>query len=266
VPMFIALALFLKGQKLWRLAAIGGIILLVGGALFTYSRQAYILILFALAVLLLRKSIVLAVILGVILASSISFLPDSVTQRVEETKQEGKYGEEEVDVSTQSRWEIWEGAMGMLKEHPLGVGLFRFRNNIGNYSKYKHMDAHNFYVLTLAEMGPQGEICLILLLLAMMRLAKFLRKNAPSDDPERKALALGFTVLSINVMLGNIYGSPFLEGAVMAPYWAMAGLLERYMQFKPQADGGGEGEPKGPREATLVEKFPLAVHLGHPRK
>ena len=156
--------------------------------------------------------------------------------------------------------------MGMLKEHPLGVGLFRFRDNIGNYCKYKHLDAHNFYVLTIAEMGPQGEIIFILLLIAMMRLGKFLRQNAPRGDPERQALALGFTVMSICVMLGNIYGSPFLEGAVMAPYWALGGLLERYMQFKPQADEGGEGEPKGPREATLVERFPLAAHLGRPRQ
>jgi O-antigen ligase len=263
VAMFMALALFLKGRKLWRLAAVGGVVLLVGGALFTYSRQSYILILFALAVLLLRKSIVLAVVLGAIIASSISFLPDAVTQRVEETEQQGAHGEEQVDVSTQSRWEIWEGAMGMLKEHPLGVGLFRFRNNIGNYSKYKHMDAHNFYVLTIAEMGPQGEICLILLLVAMMRLSSFLRKSVPPNDPERRALALGFTVMSINVMLGNIYGSPFLEGAVMAPYWAMAGLLERYMQFPSQA--GAAEEPNAPREATLVERFPLATHLGPPR-
>jgi O-antigen ligase len=149
----------------------------------------------------------------------------------------------------------------MLKEHPLGVGLFRFRDNIGNYSKYKHIDAHNFYVLTAAEMGPQGLVCLIILLVGMVRLGGFLRRNAPKDDPERTALALGFSVMTICVMLGNIYGSPFLEGAIMGPYWAMAGLLERYMQFKPQ-EGGDGGGTKAPREANLVEKFPLAVHLG----
>jgi hypothetical protein len=95
----------------------------------------------------------------------------------------------------------------------------------------------------------------------MVRLGGFLRRNAPKDDPERTALALGFSVMTICVMLGNIYGSPFLEGAIMGPYWAMAGLLERYMQFKPQ-EGGDGGGTKAPREANLVEKFPLAVHLG----
>lgn len=258
-PMFVALALFLKGQKMWRLGAIGGIVLLAGGALSTYSRQAYILIVLSVAVLLLRKSIVLAVALSVMLAGLVGYLPDSVTQRVEETKQQGAHGEEEIDVSTQSRWEIWAGAMDMLKEHPLGVGLTRFQVNIGNYSKYKHIDAHNFYVLTFAEMGPHGLVVFFILLLMLMRLAQFLRQNAPRGDPEMVALSLGFTVMTVCVMLGNIYGSPFLEGAIMAPYWAMAGLLERYVQFKMQDKGE---EPSGPRRATLVERFPLAVHLG----
>ena len=123
------------------------------------------------------------------------------------------------------------------------------------------MDAHNFYVLTLAEMGPQGEIVLLVLLFMLMRLAKFLRQNAPRDDPEMSALSLGFTVMTVCMMLGKIYGSPFFEGAMMAPYWAMCGLLERYVQFKMQA-GAAESPGQGRADATLVERFPLAVHLG----
>ena len=84
--MFVALALFLRGQKLWRMAAIGGIVLIVGGALFTYSRQAYILMILGTAVLLVRRSLVVAIVLGVALTSMAGFLPDSVTQRVEETR------------------------------------------------------------------------------------------------------------------------------------------------------------------------------------
>ncbi len=262
-PMFFAMVLFLRGQKLWRLAGIGGFLCVVGGALFTYSRQSYIMILFGVVVLLLRKSIILTAIIAVFASGIIGYLPDSVTQRVEETKQEGAHGEEQVDVSTQSRWEIWAGAMDMLKEHPLGVGLFRFRDNIGNYSKYKHIDAHNFYVLTLAEMGPQGEIVFILLLVALMRLAKFLRQRSPPGDAEMTALSLGFSVMTINVMLGQVYGSPFLEGSMMGPYWALCGLLERYVQMKTRgASDDGEDKPLPPRHADLVERFPLAAYLG----
>ncbi len=112
MPMFIALALFLR-KKLsgaWRRSAASR--LLGGGALFTYSRQAYFIAVLGLAVLLLRrKSIVLAVVIGVTLVSFASYLPDSVFQRVEETKQTGHGRQEEVDESTASRWEIWAGAM-----------------------------------------------------------------------------------------------------------------------------------------------------------
>jgi hypothetical protein len=255
MPMFVALALFLKGQKLWRLAAVGGCALLAGGTLFTYSRQSYFLVLLALAVLLLRKSIIFTVIIGVTLVSLAGYLPDAVTQRVEETKQQdSKSGQEEVDVSTSSRWEIWAGGLQMTLEHPLGVGLNRFKGEIGNYSRYKGKDAHNFYVLTLAECGPQGLITLLMLMWTIWRLTGFVRKHSPPEDPERHALALGFTVSAICMMLGGIYGSPTLEGAVMAPFWALCGLLERYTHLRIQS--GGETPPAA--EPTLTDRFPLS--------
>jgi O-antigen ligase len=261
MPMFVSLALFLKHKKLWRLMAIGGAVLMAGGALFTYSRQAYFIILLGGAILLFRKSVVLAVVIGVVLVSAVGFLPDSVTQRVDETATQGKHGEEEIDASTASRWEIWEGAMRMLAEHPIGVGLHKFPHEIGNYSDHKGMDAHNFYVLTLAESGPIGLITLLYLFgTIFFRLAKFLRQHTPPGDAETNALTIGFTVCTICMGLGGIYGSPFFEGAVMAPYWALCGLLERYIQLKME---NVAAEPAAPPvvEATLVEKFPLAAHL-----
>ena len=258
IAMFAALALFLKHKKLWRLAALGGCVLLAGGALFTYSRQAYFMIMLAVALLLLRKSLIVAVVVGAILMSFASYLPDAVTQRVDETKQTGQGGQEEVDTSTASRWEIWAGAMKMLKDNPLGVGLNRFKTQIGNYTSYKGFDAHNFYVLTLAEMGPFGLITLVMLIRALFKLASFLRQNTPKDDPETLALTLGFTITTLNVALGGLYGSPTLEGSVMAPYWALAGLLERYIHLKVQGAGETPVMPEGP---SLLERFPLAAHI-----
>ena len=258
IPMFVAFALFLRGQKLWRIVSMGGIILLAGGALFTYSRQSYFLALLGSTLLLVRRSLIVAILLGVTLVSLAGYLPDAVTQRVEETKQQDKHGGEEVDVSTASRWEIWEGAMSMLKEHPLGVGLNRFKANIGNYCKYKGMDAHNFYVLTLAETSLPGLLTLVALWMALFRLASFLRTSARIDDPESLALALGFTVTTVCMMLGGLYGSPHFEGSVMGDYWALCGLLERYAYLKRIEDGQ---TPTGPVEESLSARFPLAVHL-----
>jgi hypothetical protein len=258
MPMFVALALFLKGQKLWRLAAVGGCLLLAGGTLFTYSRQAYFLILLSVAVLLVRKSIALAAVISVALISLAGYLPDSVFQRVDETKQQSASGEESVDESTASRWEIWGGAMQMLKDHPLGVGLYRFQTQIGNYTKYKNFDAHNFYVLTLAECGPFGLFTLLFLFYSAFKLARFLRKNTPDEEPETKALTIGFSICTLCMVLGGIYGSPTLEGAVMAPYWAMCGLLERYIHLKKMNTGQAVVET---RPMTFAERFPLAAHI-----
>jgi O-antigen ligase len=260
MPMFVALALFLKQRKLWRLAAVGGCVLLAGGALFTYSRQSYFLVVLAFALLLVRKSVVLSVIISVTLVSLAGYLPDSVFQRVEETKQQDKKGGgEEVDASTSSRWEIWAGALEMTKNNPIGVGLNRFKKEIGSYSSHKKMDAHNFYVLTMAECGPQGLFTLLFLIWTCFKLAAFLRRNADPDDPELRALTLGYTVSVLCMALGGIYGSPTLEGAVMAPFWAMSGLLERYVHLKLQ--GAQRAPVEENAEASLAQRFPLAAHI-----
>lgn len=265
MPMFIAFALFLdKRQRFWRLASVVAIVLIAGGTISTYSRQSYFLVLLAAAVLLLRKSRVLAIVLSVVLVSLSGYLPDSVTQRVEETKQQGRNGQEEVDESTASRWEIWAGGMEMLAHNPMGVGLNRFKDNIGMYSSHKHMDAHNFYVLTLAECGPQGLVMLLLLVAACVRLTGFVRANAPPGDAEAQALAIGFTVATVCMALGSIYGSRFLVGSIMSPYWALCALLERQVYLRRAAGVGSETRPP-PREAELHERFPLAAHLPRPR-
>ncbi|MCK9538953.1 O-antigen ligase family protein [Dokdonella sp.] len=263
LPMFLALALFLRGQRAWRSAAVFGVVVLGLGILFTYSRQSYFIALVAVAVLSLRRNIVFAAILSGVLIFLGGYLPSSVEQRVDKTEQRGPHGGEQFDVSTVSRWEIWAGAMEMWERHPAGVGLHRFPDEIGKYSKWKHMDAHNFYVLTLAEAGLQGLVALLWLLFALFRLAGHLRRSAPQDNAEARALALGFTVATLCMALGNLYGSPFLEGRVMGSYWMLCGLLERYMHLlRGTAVAGAaaatETEAAEPAHAIAPARFPLA--------
>jgi hypothetical protein len=265
MPMFVALVLFLKRRKVWRLAALGGCIVTAGGALSTYSRQAYFLVLLAIAVLLLRKSIILAVLIGVVCISLAGYLPESATQRVEETRQQGQPGaEEDVDASTASRWEIWAGGMRMLAANPIGVGLNRWKIEIGNFCSHKKMDAHNFYVLTLGECGPLGLATLLYLIYMLFVLSKWVRANRPPDDVESTALTLGFTVCTLNMALGGIYGSPTLEGAVMAPYWALGGLLERYIHLNMQSRGATPQLEK-PVDG-ITRRFPLSAYILPGRK
>ncbi len=257
LPMFISLAVFLRKQKFWFFAALGGIALLAFAILVTYSRQSYFIALVGAALVLLRRSTILAVVFSVLAIIAIPLLPGSVTERVAETAQEDVYGTEVIDDSTSSRWEIWSGGLHMAATNPLGVGLNRFKTRIGEYvPRYKGYDAHNFYVLTLAEMGVQGLIALGLLFLGLFKLGLFLRRSVPPGDSEAMALAVGFMVTTISVGLGNLYGSPFLEANVLGTYWILCGVLERYMHLKQQALAGtGDGQASG--ETDAIEKFPL---------
>jgi hypothetical protein len=64
--------------------------------------------------------------------------------------------------------------------------------------------------------------------------------------------------------LGAIYGSPTLETAVMAPYWALCGLLERYIRLKMQSRGEAP-KPETPSDA-MAARFPLASFIVPGRK
>lgn len=229
LPMLVALALFLHKQRLWRIAAFIGAAILAVAIMVTFSRQSYLIGILALSLLLLRRNIIIALLASVLMLSSLSLLPDAVTQRVEETEQSTAAGDAELDTSTASRFEIWSGAASMWSEHPLGVGINRFKRYIGQYTSYAGYDAHNFYVLTIAELGPLGLLTLLWVLWRLWRLCTGFRATAArSGNSEAVALSLGFSVSVIAMALGNVYGSPFLEGAVMANFWILCGLLERY--------------------------------------
>jgi O-antigen ligase len=97
---------------------------------------------FAILILLLRRSLIAAVLATLLIITCASLLPASVIERVQETRQVEASGAVELDSSTASRFEIWEGARDMLRDHPMGVGLDRFQKQIGNYTNRPGVDAH----------------------------------------------------------------------------------------------------------------------------
>ena len=233
LPMLLAPVLFLKTRPLFRVMALGSVLILLGAILFTYSRQAYAIGLLGMALLAFKRGIGTATLGLVVFLIALPWLPQGATERVEETKQTGEYGQAQYDESTESRWILWEGGLAMWMENPFGIGANRFKSEIGNYSRYSGKDAHNYYVLTLAETGWQGLLSLLLLVWAMWRLGGRLSRAA--FDPESRALAYGFRVAVLAMILGNIYGSPFSEGAIMGVFWALTGLMERYISLRWQA-------------------------------
>ncbi len=260
LPMFVAMALHLVSSRLWRLAALGGASILAIAIMVTYSRQAYLIGIIGVSLLLLRRSVVIATVAALAIFASASLLPNSVTQRVTETEQIDAQGQEALDTSTASRFVVWTGAAHMLGEHPAGVGLNRFKTYIGNYASYAGYDAHNIYVLTAAEMGPIGIIALLWTLWCLWRLAASMRNLATSTGSiEARALAAGFTVTVIATALGNLYGSFFFEGAVMGNFWILCGLLERYFAMTATVADLRFTDRSGNAASRIGERFPLAT-------
>lgn len=266
LPMFVAMALFFRKQKWWRLAAVSGAALLAMAVMVTYSRQSYFIALMGIALLLIRRNVVLALIIAALALPAVNLLPVSVTQRVAETEQQDAVGGEQLDVSTASRFEIWGGAMQMWNAHPFGVGLNRFQQHIGDYApRYRHYDAHSMYVLMLAECGPLGLIALLWLMWRLLRVGLLLvRSSGGAEDKDAKAVGLGFIMLVTCMAMGNLYGSPFFEGPVMANVWILCGLIEHYAALKRQAatPRNQDDAPPGtqdPRSSPPIARFPLAA-------
>jgi O-antigen ligase len=269
LPMFVAMILFFRKQKFWQVAAIGGATILIVAIMVTYSRQSYLIALVGIALLLLRRNVVLAALIGVLMLPAISFLPEGVTQRVAETEQKDAVGSEKLDVSTASRFEIWDGAIEMWSQRPLGVGLNRFKESIGDYvPRYAGYDAHNMYVLMLAECGLFGVGALLYLLWRMLRMGMGFTRAVPRSDAEAKALSLGFILVVISAAMGNVYGSPFFEGAVMANVWILCGLMEHYIALKRRGAAAASGvatteafSVPAVASTRIGERFPLAARI-----
>lgn len=223
----------------------------------TYSRQAYAIAALSAVIFSLRRGFIAIIPVVLLAATHQLWLPTTAVERVSGTRSVDAAGVEILDNSTDSRFVIWEGAMDMFGANPAGVGLNRFNNRIGGYvpEEYAGKDAHNFYVLMLAEMGPIGVGALAALIISLVVFGlKLSSKAKRHEDKFGQAMGLSLSLMSINMMLTNIYGSPFGMGEVMGLYWAFAGLCARRLL------NIGEGEAaqarQSPPEAPLVKKRP----------
>lgn len=261
LPMLAAVALQFRQRRLLRWAATGGCAILVCAILLTYSRQSYLIALLTIMILLLWRSVP-AALLGIVLlvTSSATLLPNSVIQRVQGTQQVRADGEVSLDSSTTSRFEIWGGTIGMLRDHPGGVGLGQFGKHIGNYTSRKGVDAHNGFILTLAECGPLGLLAMLWLFWRLWKLSRWLRRSAGTARPEARTLAFGFSLTVFSMALSNLYGSAFFDSLTMSSFWILCGLMERYGAIKVRAANLVAAYSRPPPPPVPVgQRFPLAA-------
>lgn len=258
LPMLAAIAVVFQ-RKAIRVTALVGCVLLATAILFTYSRQAYLIALVGMLVLLMHRSVLAAILAGALLLGSVTLFPQSVVERVQSTQQVTAAGTTAVDPSTERRMEIWDGALAMWSDHPAGVGLGRFSSTIGEYSRHSGRDAHNTFILVLAEAGPLALAAMLWLLWRLWRLALRIGRAAPINDVETRALALGFKVAVLSMALSNVFGSAFFHGLIMANFWVLCGLLERYAALKTQAAESELVQEYPTPQLLIADRFPLAA-------
>ena len=243
VPVAFSVFLLWKSRPFVRMASLLTVALGVMAAFYTYSRQSYV----ALSVLFLlqsaRRAKVVAIIVLIGLATYQLWAPEGVIERIEMTSEgEGAASaaaapggpDGQLDESTESRFLLWHGGMQLLASRPWGIGLFHFHDEIGSVvPSYAGFDAHNAFVLTLVECGPQGLAALLWLLVGLLGLARRVEK-VPGE--EARVVGASLLVAMLGVVLTNLFGSRVYNGEVMTNLWILAALGARLTVMHAQGE------------------------------
>ncbi len=151
--------------------------------------------------------------------------------------------------SIEGRIDMWKASVEMLRDRPFGVGAGNFPSAIKGYAGDRSArDAHSTFVRCYSELGIQGLIVYLLLILGSMRILWQVHKESKSlPKPARDvlgwssyAVAVGLTVI---VFCGLTSTNLYVEG----PWWflAMPVCLARALE---NARADASGKPTGLKE------------------
>jgi O-antigen ligase len=123
--------------------------------------------------------------------------------------------------------DIWEGALNMISEHPLGVGFAQFQPMIENYVHFRNeaRDAHNFYLLVCAELGLFGLLLLLGVVWKILTVSWAVSQR--SKDEFVKCLGLGVFATVLVTMIVNVFGSRMMTLQVATSFWVLAAITVR---------------------------------------
>jgi putative inorganic carbon (hco3(-)) transporter len=218
LPCVIEMGLSTK-SKIWRLVCYTGALVIVFAIIATQSRGGTLGLLAVLGWLWWRspRKVVAGVAIAVIAIAGLLYAPAEYFSRMD-TLTTGA-----TDRSAQQRINAWKGAIGMgLKNPVFGVGT-------GHFSQRWGMTAHSTYMLTLAELGLPGFVCVLMLVFgnivdnARMRTRLLARAGPSADNPARN---MARTVdLFTTAMVGFAVPGAFLSAAYYPHIYVLTGLL-----------------------------------------
>jgi putative inorganic carbon (hco3(-)) transporter len=112
-----------------------------------------------------KKKVLPYLILGIIGGTALMDPGYMLRMKTIETKTE------EMDTSSAKRIYFWKVALQMALDNPLGIGEGNFNHYIGTYdTELANRDTHNTYLRCLAELGFQGLLVLLLLIINAFRM------------------------------------------------------------------------------------------------
>lgn len=172
------------------------------------------------------------VLLFIIPFFTFSLLPDKLIARFE-GEDMNRSGDSEAQISSENRFRIWSGAIKMTFSNPLGVGMDRFKKEIGNYGGLPGRDAHNAYLLIAAENGFAGLIIFLLLLWHLLK--RGWNSMALSNDKNSQiaGLALFSAILALAFM--NFFSVTMRDANVFGYCWILAAIAYNKTGLQPKS-------------------------------
>jgi putative inorganic carbon (HCO3(-)) transporter len=197
------------------------------GTMYTFSRGAYVAVLFSVFVLAVVKDRKLLLLLGVFLLVWQTVVPPAVTERVNMTKNANGA----LEASAQERVDLWEQSKQMFLSSPIvgtGYATFQLGEHVDNLK-----DTHNWYVKVLVETGLIGGLLAFILLSQMLYASFQLFRKA--EDPLYRGLGLGFLVALSSCILANCFGDRWTYLEINGLLWVLMGAVVRANQLTESA-------------------------------
>lgn len=218
---------FVKRPR-YKLLGYGLVALTLMATMYTFSRAAYLAILFGVFILGILKDRKLLLVLGVFLLIWQSVVPTAVRERVNMT--ENSNGQ--LEASAQERVDLWENAERSFLRSPIvgnGYATFQLGEHLDNLR-----DTHNWYVKVVVETGLVGLFLAIYLFWQMFALAIRLFRKA--EDPLYRGLGLGLITAMSACVISNFFGDRWTYLEISGLLWvlyAAAARANELMESKP---------------------------------
>jgi hypothetical protein len=212
------------------------------GTMYTFSRGAYLAVVFSVFVLGLVKDRKLLVVLGIFLLTWQTVVPTAVRERVTMTKNANGTLEQ----SAQERVDLWEESWNSIVHSPIvgnGYATFSFAKHVHNLD-----DTHNWYVLVMVEQGIIGLILALILFLQLFGISFRLFRKA--QDPLYRGLGLGLFLTMCSSLVANCFGDRWTYLEISGLLFVLFGAATRAAQLtvpKETAD-----------QPQLIGKVPVA--------